>query len=85
MRQVCSRPGDCEERKVNFGAARAIKLECLGHEDEAAERGIATADTPTLNQFGATVMQAMTYIDKGSFQNTPWGKDNKSRKADNLI
>ncbi len=31
-----------------------------------AERGIATTDTPTLNQFGAMVMQPMTYIDEAN-------------------
>ena len=48
--------------------------------------GVITADTPTRNQFGARVIQAMTYIDKGGGFKTLLGKrDNKSRKADNLI
>lgn len=30
------------------------------------ERGITTVNTPTLNQFGAKVMQPMTYIDEAN-------------------
>ncbi len=31
-----------------------------------AERGITTVNTPTRNQFGATVMQPITYIDEAN-------------------
>lgn len=43
-----------------------------------AERGVITADTPTQNQFGATVMQAMTYIDDANLYRCIF----QSRKAE---
>ena len=43
-----------------------------------AKRGVITADTPTLNQFGATVMQAMTYIDEANLYRCIF----QSRKAE---
>jgi len=39
-----------------------------------AERGVVTADTPTRNQFGTRVIQAMTYIDQGVVSKHSLGK-----------
>ncbi len=43
-----------------------------------AERGVITADTPTRNQFGTTVMQQMTYIDEANLYRCIF----QSRKAE---
>ena len=43
-----------------------------------AERGVITADTPTRNQYGTTVMQAMTYIDEANLYRCIF----QSRKAE---
>lgn len=43
-----------------------------------AERGVITADTPTRNQFGAMVMQPMTYIDEANLYRCIF----QSRKAE---
>jgi len=43
-----------------------------------AERGVITADTPTQNQFGTTVMQTMTYIDEANLYRCIF----QSRKAE---
>ena len=43
-----------------------------------AKRGVVTADTPTRNQFGAIVMQPMTYIDEANLYRCIF----QSRKAE---
>jgi len=59
-----------DDKKVMFNLSdvcRALDIKNASDtKTRLQKRGIATADTPTLNQFGATVMQAMTYIDEAN-------------------
>lgn len=43
-----------------------------------SKRGVITADTPTQNQFGATIVQAMSYIDEANLYRCIF----QSRKAE---
>ena len=57
------------ERKTMFNLAdvcRALDIKnAADTKQRLRKRGIATTDTPTHNQFGATELVAMTYITKG--------------------
>ncbi len=46
--------------------------------ERLTERGVITADTPTRNQYGTTVMQQMTYIDEANLYRCIF----QSRKAE---
>jgi len=71
-----------DDKKVMFNLSdvcRALDIKNASDtKTRLQKRGIATADTPTLNQFGATVMQAMTYIDEANLYRCIF----QSRKAE---
>lgn len=71
-----------DDKKVMFNLSdvcRALDIKnAADTKTRLQKRGIATADTPTLNQFGATVMQAMTYIDEANLYRCIF----QSRKAE---
>ena len=58
-------------RALDINNSRQVK-------SRLAERGVITADTPTRNQFGTTVMQQMTYIDEANLYRCIF----QSRKAE---
>jgi len=71
-----------DDKKVMFNltdVCRALTLANVARtKQRLAERGVTTVNTPTLNQFGATVMQAMTYIDEANLYRCIF----QSRKAE---
>ena len=58
-------------RALDINNSRQVK-------SRLAERGVITADTPTRNQYGTTVMQQMTYIDEANLYRCIF----QSRKAE---
>lgn len=71
-----------DDQKTLFNLAdvcRALTLSTPGKvKRRLSERGMNSIHTPTLNQFGATVMQAMTYIDEANLYRCIF----QSRKAE---
>lgn len=71
-----------DDKKVMFNLAdvcRALTLANVARTKQRLnERGVTTVNTPTLNQFGATVMLSMTYIDEANLYRCIF----QSRKAE---
>lgn len=71
-----------DDKKTMFNLADVCRALDINNprqvKSRLAERGVITADTPTRNQFGAMVMQAMTYIDEANLYRCIF----QSRKAE---